>query len=204
MKMAAREFRECFGGVDDGFFDKSWLYTSAVLAVHCFENSILCPQSVYTSRFTVDGLDATDVIVALVRRALEDKTSLRMVLLDTPIFAGFNIAEPWRVYEETNVPVVIIVWHQPSRDAVERALKLHFKDWVQRLSILDNVWRDLKRIKCPRGELFIAVYGISYADAWREVCRLQVYTRQPEPLYTAHTVASTISRRKREEWLRAR
>jgi hypothetical protein len=151
---------------------------------------------VYIDRFTVDGLDATNVIVSLVRKALSDVSRLRMLLLDTPIFAGFNVAEPWSIHDETGVPVVVVVWYQPNRVAVERALKLHFEDWRVRLAILDRVWRDLKKARCPRGELLIAAYGIDYVNAWKEICRLQRYTRQPEPLYTAHMLASIVSRRR--------
>ncbi len=188
-------YQACIGGIDDGFFNKSWKYTSAVLAIHCYKDNFLCPCKVYLDRFTVDGMDATDVIVSLAKKALRNISNLRMLLLDTPIFAGFNVAEPWSIYDRTSIPVVVVVWYQPNRDAVERALRLHFEDWKVRLAILDRVWRDLKKVICPRGELFIATYGVDYISAWKEICKLQLYTRQPEPLYTAHMFASIVSKR---------
>ncbi len=183
----------CYAGVDDGFFRKGWRRSLAVLAVHCRVGSHLCPCGLFHSWFTVDGLDATDVIVELGSRALE-LFELRLLLLDTPVFAGFNVAEPWRVSEELGVPVAVVYLYPPRRGRVERALRLHFPDWRRRLEVLERVWAGLREAPCPRGSLLLASYGVGWEEAWRLVCGLQVYTRVPEPLYTAHTVASGLAR----------
>jgi len=184
---------ECYAGIDDGFFRKEWSKTVAVLAVHCTSSSLLCPCAVYTSEFTVDGLDATNVIAELAERAARDYP-LKTILLDTVVFAGFNIADIDGIYERVGVPVIAVFWYEPRREAVERALKLHFPDWRLRLSLLEKAWTTMSRIPCPRGSLLASWRGLSASEAANLLCSLQLYTRQPEPLYTAHMIASTLSR----------
>ena len=185
----------CYGGVDDGFFRRCWPRSLAVLAVHCSRGGDLCPCGLLHGFFTVDGLDATEVIVGLVRAAQRRGYRLRALLLDTVVYAGFNVAEPWRIHGETRVPVIVVYWYPPRRGAVERALRLHFRDWRRRLEVLERVWGDLREVPCPRGGLLVAGYGVDPGEAWRIVCGLQLFTRHPEPLYTAHTVASELSAR---------
>ncbi len=186
--------RACVGGLDDGFFRRGWSSTIAALAVMCWRGSVLCPSHVLLGRLTVDGLDATPVASMLARRALEEGYELGALLLDTVVFAGFNVLDPALLHAETGVPVVVVYWYPPRREAVERALRLHFRDWRERLGILEAVWSRLRRVECPRGGLLVAPYGMGYGEAWRLVCRLQLYTRAPEPLYLAHVAASGLSR----------
>lgn len=142
----------------------------------------------------MDGLDATEAITGLIREALQQGYMLKAVLLDTPVFAGFNVASPQAIWEEAGVPVIAVYRYPPRRAAVERALRLHFPDWERRLSILREVWGRLREAPCPRGVLLYAPYGIPAEEAVRILCRSQVFTRIPEPLYTAHTAASELSR----------
>ena len=183
----------CVAGFDDGFFERGWEKTLGVLAVPSSRGSSLCPCGVYMSTLTVDGLDATARAAELVARTLE-RYELDAVLLDTNIYAGFNILDPETLYRETRVPVIVVYWYQPNRDAVRRALERHFADWRLRLGILERVWSRLSRATCPKGALLLASYGIGFGEAWSLVCSLQLHTRQPEPLFTAHQLASMLSR----------
>ncbi len=110
------------------------------------------------------------------------------------MFAGFNVASPRDIWEETGVPVIAVYHYPPRRVAVERALRLHFPDWERRLTILREVWERLREAPCPRGVLLYASYGLPADEAVRVLCGSQVFTRIPEPLYTAHTAASELSR----------
>ncbi|ABM81312.1 DUF99 family protein [Hyperthermus butylicus] len=183
----------CIAGFDDGFFERGWRRTIAVLAVHCWRGSSLCPCGAYTAMLTIDGLDATARAAELVARAME-RHRLQAVLLDTNIYAGFNILDPEALHRETSVPVIVVYWYPPNRDAVRRALELHFPDWRTRLKLLEKVWSKLSKMPCPKGELLLASYGMETGEAWSLTCSLQLHTRQPEPLFTAHKLASMLSR----------
>jgi len=178
------------GGVDDGFFEKGWRSTVLALALMEWRGGVLCPRGARLGRVSVDGLDATSVLSRLVGGV----EGLRLVLLDNVVYAGFNLVEPWRVFEETGVPVVVVLRYPPRRGMVESALRRHFRDWELRLGVLEKVWNSLRPAPCPRGGLLLAPYGLGWGEAVGEVCGLQVFTRVPEPLYMAHVVASGVSR----------
>ncbi|KSW11527.1 hypothetical protein CF15_01425 [Pyrodictium occultum] len=181
-------------GLDDGFFQRGWRRTLLALAVHCRREGSLCPCRVLLDTVEVDGLDATWKAARLVRRALGEGFRLEAVLTDTVVFAGFNILDPERLYRETGVPAVAVYMYPPRREAVERALRLHFPDWRERLAVLEEAWSRLRSAECRRGRLLLAAYGMEPRDAWRLACSLQLYTRHPEPLFTAHQAASMLSR----------
>ncbi|BEP18308.1 DUF99 family protein [Pyrofollis japonicus] len=183
----------CVAGIDDGYFKRGWRKTTFVLAAHCWRNNALCPCLVLGDFVEIDGMDSTDKAISLVKRALRELDGLEAVLLDTVIFAGFNILDARRLNEETSVPVIPVFWYEPDRDAVRRAITKHFDDAEQRLKLLEETWSRLTRIVCSKGSLLIAPYGLSTDKAWELVCSLQIYTRQPEPLFTAHVMASRLS-----------
>ena len=185
---------ECYAGIDDGFFRRDWAHTLLVLAAHCFIENRLCPCLALADTVEIDGMDSTEKAVGLVNKA-KQKLGLRAVLLDTVVFAGFNILDAEELYRRTSIPVVAVYWYPPNQEAVISALRKHFADWRRRLSLLEGTWSKLSRVKCERGELLVAPYGIEAGEAWRIMCRLQVYTRQPEPLFTAHVLASALSKR---------
>jgi len=186
---------ECYAGIDDGFFRRGWPRTLLVLAAHCFvEEGKLCPCLVLAETVKIDGMDSTEKAIRLVNRA-KRKLDLRVVLLDTVVFAGFNILDAEELYRRTSIPVIAVYWYPPNKEAVTSALRKHFADWEKRLSLLEDTWNKLSSVKCEKGELLVAPYGIGAGEAWRTVCRLQVYTRQPEPLFTAHVLASALSKK---------
>ncbi len=184
---------ECYAGIDDGFFRRKWPHTLLVLAAHCFVEDWLCPCLALADTVEIDGMDSTEKAIRLVNRAKQE-LSLGAVLLDTVVFAGFNILDAEELYRRTSIPVIVVYWYPPNREAVISALRKHFADWEKRLSLLRDTWNKLSRVRCEKGELLVAPYGIGAGDAWSIICRLQVYTRQPEPLFTAHVLASYLSK----------
>ena len=184
----------CFVGVDDGYFKRSWRRTVLAAAAHCYHGGTLTPCLVSLEPVTVDGADATYSIRQAAGRLLPRCGGSALLLLDTPIYAGFNVADPQYLSEELGVPLVTVYHYPPDRDAIARALEKHFPGERWRLSILVEDWRRLRPIDCPRGRLYIACYGIGFLEAVSHVCSLQLFTRTPEPLYTAGTVASAVSR----------
>ncbi len=182
--------RNCIAGIDDGYFEKHWASTVLAMVIYC--DSL--PAQVYTTLVKIDGWDSTQKIIELIKRALSRGYLIEMVLLDTIVFAGFNIADPRKVYEETRVPVLVVYHYPPNRDKIVEALKKHFPDWRRRLAVLEETWSSLQRVTCPRGTLYAAVYGTDKTTAWNTLCSTQRFTRTPEPLYAAGVVASAFSR----------
>lgn len=183
-----------YGGLDDGRLPPGRRgRVPLVLSLHRSVEGLLCPCRLEATWVTIDGLDATEAAIGLVGEGLRACGSLGAVLLDTVVYAGFNLVEPWRLHGETGVPVIVVYHYPPDAGAVERALRLHFPDWEYRLSVLERVWESLRPAECPRGRLLYASYGLDPGEAWRLLCRLQVFTRTPEPLYAAHVAAGALS-----------
>jgi len=183
----------CLAGLDDGFFEKNWEKTLLALAVHCTCRDILVPASVYLEPVTVDGMDVTEATIQLLRRARYEY-NIAVLFTDTVIFAGFNILDPEKVYQETSVPVVTVNLYPHNQEKIRRALEKHFPDHEYRLKLLKENWKRQKQASCRKGRVLIAAYGISYTEAWRLLCRAQVYSREPEPLYTAGVLASAATK----------
>jgi endonuclease V-like protein UPF0215 family len=189
---------ECFIGVDDGYFQRNWVYTGLAAALHCSSGEQVLPYSIALGRVRVDGADATYSICRLARRLLAQVHTmggeLKAVLLDTPIYAGFNVADPAYISSELGVKVVVVYHYMPDREAIVRALEKNFPGESWRIKILADSWKKLTKVSCPRGDLFISPYGLSLSEAYELTCRLQIFTRTPEPLYTAGVAATAIAK----------
>ncbi len=189
-----RFYGNCLAGIDDGFFEKTWRETLLCLAIHCFYRGRLVPVDALLERVTVDGVDATDKAIALIERARGRGYRLEAVFTDTVVFAGFNILDPDRLYRETGVGIVTVNLYPQNPERVRAALVKHFPDHRERLRVLEENWARQRRVSCSKGRVIIAGYGLSPSTAWQLTCTAQVYSREPEPLYTAGLLASTASR----------
>ena len=182
------------GGFDDGYFERSWQKTVAVLALHNY--TTLYPYTALITTITVDGCDAVEVLEELVEQAQKRYCDeIKTIFLDTVVYAGFNVLDPQKALEKLQVPLIVVYTYFPNVSVIEAALRKHFNDWSQRFKPILEVVKRLRETNCPRGTIYIAPYGISYADAWHLTCTAQLYSRQPEPLYTSNKLASKIARK---------
>src|SRR5215831_624391 len=87
-------------GIDDGPFTKQ--QETAPLVAALLDGSHL--EDIGTTSIEVDGLDATENAVRLVKRWRHFP-----ILLSGVTFAGFNLIDPRVLQEKFRVPVIIIV-----------------------------------------------------------------------------------------------
>src|SRR5713226_288018 len=92
-------------GIDDGPFSKQ--QETAPLVAALLQGPHL--QKVRTTRITVDGLDATDKALKLLKGWKPVP-----ILLSGATFAGFNLIDPWVLHRRLRVPVVVIVGSKPD------------------------------------------------------------------------------------------
>jgi len=186
--------RDCVVGVDDGFFERGWRYTVLCGSLYCrLGGSSWVPAGLGFELVEVDGSDSTNAIVSLLEGL---GVRPRLVLVDTPIYAGFNVADLLEVQRVTGVPVASVHLYWPDMPAIGRALRRHFRDWRERLARVEVVYSLLRRLDCGRGRVvYVAAIGCGFGYVASTVCSLQLYSRVPEPLYVAGRVASRLSRR---------
>ncbi len=149
-------------------------------------------EAMRSSKVTVDGRDATEAVVDLVRGTRQLPT-LKAVLLDGLTLGGFNVVDIWAVHRGTGVPVLTVVDKVPDQASIRGALEARFPDWEDRLALLSAP--ETHAVDLPDGgRLTCHVAGMGVEEA-RELLRVTTLRGHlPEALRMAHVVASGLPR----------
>lgn len=143
-------------------------------------------RKVFLSYVTVDGLDATDRLMEIIRKLGK---SFDVIMLASVTCAGFNLIDPVSVYRKFNIPVLIVNPKKPNNKAVEFALKKHFKDWKERLKIICRAGKP-SPLKVEKGKtVYLYCFGLPFEEAETLVKKLIVFGSKPEPLRIADLIA---------------
>jgi len=168
-------------GIDDGPFTKQ--QETAPLVAALLDGSHL--EDIGTTSIEVDGLDATENAVRLVKRWRHFP-----ILLSGVTFAGFNLIDPRVLQEKFRVPVIIIVGSRPDNRAVKRALVKHFPDWKERWQIVSSLG-PLRRVRTNPSEppVHYEALGCTSREA-AAILRANCFvSRIPEPVRVAGLLA---------------
>jgi hypothetical protein len=173
--------------VDDGPFpgDRD-INQSTLLVAVLLENSRIV--SIKAGRITVDGTDATRVLVSLVRRMRYDA-----ILLSAISFGGFNLVDIKKLSRATHRPVIAITGERPNNAAVRSALRKHFPDWKERWRVVENagsLYSCKPLAKEPK--LYFEVRGASVVFAKRIISSSAAISRLPEPIRVAGILAKGL------------
>lgn len=147
-------------------------------------------EDVLLSKIEIDGLDATDKLIEMVKRY---GRSLDLIMLASIPYAGFNVMDPKRLYDELRIPVVVVNPEKPDSRAVKVALQTHFRDWRKRLSIINKVGKP-SRLKIDEEKvLYIHSIGMPKRDAARIIKDWMIVGYRPEPLRVARLLAHGLT-----------
>ncbi len=173
-------------GVEDGSFfrkEEKTLLVAVLMESWWIEDIVL-------GKITVDGMDATETLVKMLRGF-----SFDAIMLSGVSYAGFNLIDPRIVYKEFGVPVIIVCRSRPNNNAVRSALFDHFEDWKERWGIIESlgeVYEVFSKRDAP--PLFVEVIGGDFLWAKDLVCNLAFCCRIPEPIRIARFIARGLSR----------
>ena len=145
-------------------------------------------QDIRLARITVDGLDATGVLLNTLVGWEYD-----VVILGGATFAGFNVVDVENVYKTTGKPVIVFSPKFPDMNATLRALRKHFPDWEMRWSRYDALGELYKLEFDDAPPVYYEVVGEStdYAEkVLREQC---INGRTPEAVRVADLIAKGVS-----------
>jgi endonuclease V-like protein UPF0215 family len=176
-------------GVENGSFKAfpsrtpSYTYLCCVATVH---NIV---KGVQLRKIEVDGRDATEKLSEMLKDA-----EARAVILGGITFAGFNIIDPWRILNETGVPVIVYSGKKPDNDSMLRALQSHFEDWSERWQIVESLGQ-IHRLESFPGAppVYYEVVGCSTDWAAGVLRESTVVSRIPEPVRVAGVIARGLS-----------
>jgi endonuclease V-like protein UPF0215 family len=176
-------------GVDDGKFqafirEKSqYAYLCAVL--------MKGPRilDIRLTKIQVDGFDATEKLIEIL-----GNISCETIILSGITFAGFNIVDPFQIFKDLNLPVIIISMKKPDNISMLHALKSHFYDWERRWKIIENLGKVYSTVtKSCEPEIFFEVVGKN--SEWAEIVLKEssILCRIPEPVRVAGIIAKGVS-----------
>ncbi len=133
-----------------------------------------------------DGANATRELVRLLEQS-RFRVHLQAVLLQGIALAGFNVVDLPGLHQRLGLPVLAIARRAPDLAAIERALRGAVPGGLRK-------WRLLQRAgpMQPLAGLQVQRAGIDAAEAAALIARLAVNGRMPEPLRTAHLIASAL------------
>ena len=138
----------------------------------------------------VDGLDATDKLLSLMRGI-----DVEVVILGGITFGGFNVVDPRVIHGETGVSIIVYSGVKPDNDAVLAALRNHFPDWEIRWEIIEGLG-EIHCIRVFREDPEIYFEAIGCDPEWAEVVLKDsaMISRIPEPVRVAGLVARGLTR----------
>jgi len=178
-------------GVEDGGFSKEETQTREALLVAVMMLEGTWIYKLKTERITVDGLDATEKLVAMLKNWDFD-----IVMLAGVSFAGFNLVDPALVYKKFEKPVVVVVRNKPNNVAVKKALKEHFEDWRIRWEVFEKLGPIREIVSAPNEPpIYVETVGDEPEWACRVVQASAAFCRVPEPVRVARLIARGLTLR---------
>lgn len=149
-------------------------------------------DGVLRTYITVDGNDATNSLIEMVNnsRHLEQ---LGVMMLDGITFGGFNVVSIQRVFQETGVPVIVIMRKYPDLNKIKMALQ-NFSDGEERWNHILEAGAIYKIDKIHNQEpIYMQTSGISQEDAQKIVILSATRSAIPEPIRAAHIIAAGVT-----------
>lgn len=149
-------------------------------AVYC-DNRL---EGVLQGRVRRDGANATGVLAGLVEGS-RWAPQLQAVLLQGIAMAGFNVVDLTALHRRLALPVVAVARRAPDLAAIERALRTRVPGGPRKWRLI----REAGPMHAVAG-VYLQPVGLSLEDAEVLVRRHARHGRMPEPLRTAHLIAS--------------
>ena len=176
-------------GMDDAPFDLHDVSCREVMVVGAVMRSNNYLEGVLRSYITIDGMDATRVVVDMVRGSRHLR-QLKAIFLDGITMGGFNVLDIARIHELTGIPVLSLVRKEPEFDSIRKALEKNFTDWELRWNIINK--GELHSFETPSGTIYGKIVGVSKERAQELIDVTIMHGQIPEPVRAAHLIASGV------------
>lgn len=181
--------------IDDGYFlpeYKSLKGYSPVVGVAGYRARMF---NIYLRLLLVDSMNIGRVFLEIYGEHVRSEGSpIEAIMGDNVIYGGFSVYDPWDLYSNTGVPLIVIFSHQLDLVRIRRALERHFTDHDERYRIIDKAYRLSRMLQTPRGVIRILCVGISWDRCIEIVVDNQTFHPLPQPLRHADIIASAIGR----------
>ena len=174
-------------GIDDAPFDLYADKTTMLIGTIFRGGNWL--DGILKTEVEVDGTNSTERISEIVRKTKHK--DLRVIMLDGLGFAGFNLVDIEQLFEETKLPVIVIVRQMPDFEAIKKAIqKLKHREFYEKC--MKKAGEPKKVETKPKKFIHIQHSGIEFSDASEIVKLSSTRSLIPEPIRVAHLIASGI------------
>lgn len=176
-------------GVDDAPFRWGDATTPIVGVVMRGARSV---EGVLRGDVTVDGDDATEAIVRMVRGSAFEQ-GLRAILVDGVALGGLNVVDVARLHAELGTPVLTVASGAPDLEAMRRAAARHVPGWERKWALVEAARP--REIRTPGKSIVVHAQGMGDADVDALLALTTARGLVPEPLRVADLVASAFAAR---------
>lgn len=170
-------------GIDD-----SALINEKVTIIGAFFRGGEQLDGVLRAEVTKDGMDATDVIAAMIRKS-KYYSQTKVIMLDGVTYAGFNPVDVKKLYSETKIPVIVFMRSCPDFEKIRLALE-NLPEKEKRWDIIQRAGKIYKIAK--KNPVFIQFAGMDKESAVEIVRITSTHGNIPEPLRVAHLIATGV------------
>jgi len=102
----------------------------------------------------VGGMDATATLLAMI--ADLKRRDLNAIMLSGCVIAWFNIIDPERIFDETDIPVIGVSYEESS--GLNEEIRTHFPE-IRSVSLAIRNWGRGTRLRCIRERRCIFAHG---------------------------------------------
>lgn len=173
-------------GIDDGPFQRD--HRGDVLVVGTVFRGGERLEGVVSTKVRRDGRNATDKLIRMITES-RFHPQLHYIQLDGIALAGFNVVDIARLHDRTGLPAMVVSRTLPDQDAVRQALIRYIRGGAAR-------WRLVERagpVHAIEG-LYCQLAGITVTEAAALIRLTRRHSKLPEPIRTAHLIATGIVR----------
>jgi hypothetical protein len=147
-------------------------------------------DGILKSDVTIDGMDATDVLIKIINQS-RHKKQLRVIMLKGITIGGFNMVDISQLHEKTSLPVIVVNRKMPNLEDIKNALK-NFDDSENRWKCIENAGKIYKMQIEKNKNIYFQFKGLRKEETERIIKLSCTRSSIPEPLRVAHLIASAL------------
>ena len=132
-------------------------------------------------KVTVGGMDATDIILGMVRDL--NRMDINVVMLSGCVIAWFNVVDPSRISNETGIPVICVSYE--DSDGLEVEIRHHFPHDEGRIVAYQKLGERLPVTLHTQKIIYLRAWGLSMTDASKLCNDFTLEGKIPEPIRVA-------------------
>ncbi len=184
--LPVKELKRVFG-IDDGPFNRDRDKETFIVGVMArFDGYV---EGIATRTVEIDGTDSTEKLLSMFQSHFASQ--IDYIMLNGVTLGGFNICDITEINRQTGRPVVSITRRKPDLDEMKSALRKHFDDYEERISILEKT--SPRAISLKSGKIVYAnIISLSDQEASELISKTIIRGNMPEAIRLAHMIAGAM------------